>query len=331
MDLWHDVVDQYREFAAQAADSPTFAAWSTAVADDAEVLDWLSTLPRAKQQPNLVFAAARVHGVPAPGPYTALRAALLDDGPDGPIRATVLERSTQTNEVGRLATLVPAFAQLSARHGGAALSLLEVGSSAGLCLYPDRYTYRWRTDDGDVVVGAGPELPCRVKGWAPLPQEVPPVAARRGIDLHPLDPTSPDDAAWLGALVWPEHDDRRARLRQAIDVARTDPPHVVRGDLLDELPRQVEQAAADGPVVVFHSAVAAYLDDVQRGAFDTLVRGLVADGACHWVSNESANVLPSVTSTGPLPESGRPTFVLGVDGRSVAWTHGHGRTLRWLT
>jgi hypothetical protein len=329
MDLWHDVVEEYREFAGQAADSPAFAAWSAAVAEDREVLDWLATLPRLKQQPNLVFAAARVHGVPAPGPYAGLREALLSDGPDGPIRATVLARATQTNEVGRLATLTPAFALLAERHHDAPLSLLEVGSSAGLCLYPDRYTYRWHTDDGEVVVGAGPELPCRVKGPAPLPPRVPAVAARRGIDLNPLDPTSSQDTAWLDALVWPEHDDRRARLREALEVARTDPPHVVRGDLLVDLPQQVEEAAADGPVVVFHSAVIAYLDDEQRSRFDALVRGLVADGACHWVSNEAANVLPSVTSTGPLPASGRPTFVLGVDGRSVAWTHGHGRTLRW--
>ncbi len=195
----------------------------------------------------------------------ALREALLADGSDGPIRATVLERSTQTNEVGRLATLAPAFAIVAAQHDDAPLSLLEVGASAGLCLYPDRYTYRWRTEGGDVVVGAGPGLACDVTGPAPLPQRVPRVAARRGIDLNPLDVTSPDDVAWLETLVWPEHDDRRARLRAALEVARADPPHVVAGDLLTELPRLVEEAAADGPVVVLHSAVIPYLDDHQRG------------------------------------------------------------------
>ncbi len=254
MEHGQELAEEYREFAAQAADSATFTAWSAAVADDAEVLDWLATLPRAKQQPNLVLAAARLHGVPAPGPYAALREALLADGSDGPIRATVLERSTQTNEVGRLATLAPAFAIVAAQHDDAPLSLLEVGASAGLCLYPDRYTYRWRTEGGDVVVGAGPGLACDVTGPAPLPQRVPRVAARRGIDLNPLDVTSPDDVAWLETLVWPEHDDRRARLRAALEVARADPPHVVAGDLLTELPRLVEEAAADGPVVVLHSA-----------------------------------------------------------------------------
>ena len=57
-----------------------------------------------------MFAAARWHGVPAPGPYAGLRDALLGD--DGTIRATIMTRSTQTNEVGRLATLLPAFASV---------------------------------------------------------------------------------------------------------------------------------------------------------------------------------------------------------------------------
>ena len=69
---------------------------------------WIESLPGLKRQPNLVFAAARWHGVPAPGPYDGLRDALLAD--DGVIRATIMARATQTNEVGRLATLLPAFA-----------------------------------------------------------------------------------------------------------------------------------------------------------------------------------------------------------------------------
>ena len=41
-------------------------------------------------------------------------------------------------------------------------------------------------------------------------------------------------------------------------------------------------------------------------------------------------MLPEVTANGPdVPERVR-TFVLGVDGRAVAWTHGHGRSMRWF-
>jgi hypothetical protein len=326
VELYGEIADIYRDFArydAGSNGSHTFADWATAVADDPEVLAWLATLPPIKRQANLVFAAARWHGVPAPGPYAGLRAALLAD--DGSIRATILARATQTNEVGRLATLVPAFASFRGP-----LALLVVGASAGLCLYPDRWGYDWRTDDGHVTLGGEPRLECRVKGPAPLPATLPQVAWRGGIDLHPLDVTDADQMAWLEQLVWPEHDDRRVRLRQAIEVARADPPAIRRGDLLTDLPAAVAEASAYGTVVVFHSAVIAYLEPADRDRFDGLVRGLVADGACHWVSNEGKNVLPSVTATGPAIPAEHPTFVLGVDGRAVAHTHGHGRSMRWV-
>ncbi len=328
MEPWHEAVEQYRDFAVHATDSPTFASWSAEVADDPEVLAWIATLPGLKQQPNLVLAAARWHGVPAPGPYATLRERLLSD--DGSIRATILARSTQTNEAGRLATLVPVLALVQEAADGRPLSLVEVGASAGLTLLPDRWGYRWRTDDGDVLLGEEPRLDCVVTGPAPLPTRPLRVASRVGVDLSPLDVTDDDAMRWLETLVWPEHDDRRARLRTAIELARADPPRVVEGDLLSTLPDLVAQAAEHGVVVVQHSAVIAYLDDDGRAAYDDLVRGLVGQGACHWISNESPGVLPSVTATAPGRRPTPSSFVLGLDGCAVAWTHGHGRSLHWF-
>ncbi len=320
------VVEMYAEFAAAAGDSPCFVEWALGVAGDPEVREWIETLPADKQQPNLVFAAARWHGVPAPGSYAGLRTALLSD--DGSIRATILDRATQTNEAGRLATLVPAFAMVA---DGEPIALLEVGASAGLCLYADRWGYEWTTDVGARTAGpAAPTLHCRVRGTGPLPTAAPIVAWRGGIDLHPLDVTDSDQMEWLSMLVWPEHDDRRAQLARAVEIARTDPPHIVAGDLFDELAAQVERASRHGTVVVFHSAVIAYLEDADRERFHDLMAGLVADGACHWVSNEGRRVLQRVTAT-EQPTSERANhFVLGVDGQAVAWTHGHGRSMTWL-
>ncbi|WP_244930584.1 DUF2332 domain-containing protein [Nocardioides sp. W7] len=323
MDVYGELVDQYADFGRYAvADSACFAAWAAAVAEDPDLLAWLSTLPAGKAQPNLVFAAARWHGVPAPGPYDGLRDALLGD--DGRIRATILARRTQTNEVGRLATLVPAFATLGIDEP---VALLEVGPSAGLVLYPDRWSYAWETDAGVVRAGDGRSLSCRVRGPAPVPADPPRVAWRGGVDLNPLDVTDADAMAWLSTLVWPEQDARREQLGHAIEVARAEPPDLRRGDLLTELPALVAEAASYGPVVVFHTAVIAYLTDPDRERFHDLMAGLVAAGACHWVSNEGPRVLPRVTATGPAAPEGR--FVLGVDGQAVASTHGHGTAMTW--
>lgn len=320
------VREQYADYVSYEGQG-CFNEWARGVLDDPEVLAWLATLPEGKQQPNLVFAAARWHGVSAPGPYADLRDALLGD--DGTIRSTILGRATQTNEVGRLATLLPAIAAVA---DGGPVSLLEVGASAGLCLYPDRWDYEWVVDGVErrLSTGSPGVLRCQVTGAPLLPASVPTIAWRGGVDLHPLDVLDDDQMAWLRTLVWPEHDDRRALLSRAVEVARAEPPRIVAGDLLTELPALVEEARAHAPVVVFHSAVVAYLDSPGRERFHDLMTGLVAAGACHWVSNEGKRVLPRVTATGPPVPDELATFVLGVDGRAVAWTHGHGRTMTWF-
>lgn len=330
MELYTEVVEQYADFADYARnDSPCFEEWARGVAGDPEAVAGIGTLPAIKQQPNLVFAAARWHGVPTPAPYPPLRDALLGDqglGADGAIRATILARATQTNEVGRLAMLLPAFALLA---GDRPVALVEVGASAGLCLYPDRYSYAWSGDGGLVELGSGPRLSAAVTGPVPFPSSVPQVAWRGGVDLNPLDVGDAEDMDWLETLIWPEHDDRRALLRAAVRVAAVDPPDLVRGDLFDALPGLIERAAEHGPVVVFHSAVAAYLEPEDRVRFDATLRDLVAQRRCHWVSNEARRVLPDVAATWPEPApSGR--FVLGIDGQARAWTQGHGRSMTWL-
>lgn len=318
--LHDDVIEEYRDFATYAAgDSPCFEEWALGVAGDEEVLAWLGTLPALKRQPNLVFAAARWHGAPAPGPYAGLRQVLVEH--EAAVRATVMARATQTNEVGRLATLVPVLAMVDGP-----LALVEVGASAGLCLHPDRYDYAWPSA-GELRGSGGPLLTARATGPVPVPAAHPEVAWRGGVDLNPLDVTDEDAMAWLQTLVWPEQDERRARLRAAVDVARREPPALRAGDLFDHVDGLVEEAPRHGTPVVFHSAVIAYLEEPARARFHDLMSGLVADGRCRWVSNEGRRVLPRVTGGLDVP-SGR--FVTALDGVPVAWSHGHGHTIDWL-
>ena len=323
-----DVQETYRAFAVYAAgNSPCFEEWALGVAEDREVQCWLAQLPEPKRQPNLVFAAARWHGLAAPAPYDDLREALLGD--PGRIRATILKRATQTNEVGRLATLLPAFAAVP---GDGPVGLLEVGASAGLCLYPDRWSYSWTTEHGTVTTGsAASTLRADVSGPAALPDDVPEVVWRGGIDLNPLDAADPETCRWLVTLVWPEHEDRRARLEEALEITRREPPDLRQGDLLRELPGLVAEALAglrgEGRLLVFHSAVIAYLDVPGRHLFADLMLELLTDPRVHWVSNERPRALPAVTATGPEPPPGR--YVLGVNGRAVGHTHQHGRSLHW--
>lgn len=58
---------------------------------------------------------------------------------------------------------------------------------------------------------------------------------RARLDLNPLGASDPDTAAWLTALIWPEHDDRRGRLLAALSVAANMSIRIDRADLRDGL------------------------------------------------------------------------------------------------
>ncbi|MEV7133831.1 DUF2332 domain-containing protein [Arthrobacter sp. NPDC093128] len=267
--------DWYRNFGTVDApgSSPCYAEWSLGISGDPELIRRIDEWPHNKRQPLLILAAARFLGAGI-SPYREFREFLLARWEE--ISGIVLSRATQTNEAGRCATLLPSLAGIAAAEGRP-LALIEVGASAGLALFPDRYAYEY--DDGTSVtrLAPGPDprpaadgppvLRCTVSGAVPLPTKLPEVVWRAGIDLNPLDVSNPDDVAWLEALIWPEQDFRRDRLRRAIAVAQQDPPLLVAGDLNEQLVALAAQAPSNAALVVFHSAVMAYLDAAERQAF----------------------------------------------------------------
>ena len=154
----------YAEFAAREArgSSPAYERLSLAVSRDRAMLARLDRLPLAKRQPNLLFAASVFSaGRSATRPPSATSSCPAGPGVEAQMRA----RSTQTNETGRCALLLPVLAALPQP-----LALLEIGASAGLNLFPDRYAYRY----GDRRLG-----PARRCSTAPLTGAAPPAARPR--------------------------------------------------------------------------------------------------------------------------------------------------------
>lgn len=312
---------RYQRFAENEARgrSPIYEACALAVSTDPTMLAFLATLPEPKRQPNLLFAAARWLGG-ALDSYADLRSVVLERRTE--LAELMLARSTQTNEAARCATLLPVLAALPQP-----LALLEVGASAGLTLLPDRYGYDYA---GQATLAApdpgAPVLRCQPHGPVPLPDRLPRVVWRAGLDLHPLDVTDDDDVAWLRCLVWPGEPDRAERLDAAVAVARRDPPRIVRGDLVEDLAALAAQAPARATLVVFHSAVLVYVSPSRRRDFAAAVGDLDA----RWLSNEAPGVHPDLTH-GSVPPPGTDPFVLVRDGRTaVAFTDGHGSWIRWI-
>jgi hypothetical protein len=107
-----------------------------------------------------------------------------------------------------------------------------------------------------------------------------------------------------------------------------EPAALYRGDLLTDTAAVARKAPADATLVIYHSAVLAYLAEPQRRQFAELVQMLDAV----WLSNEAPGVLPGTVSPDiALPSPSRECFVLVKGGmQAIALTDGHGTWLRWL-
>ncbi|MFD3510374.1 DUF2332 domain-containing protein [Nocardia sp. NPDC058666] len=316
-----DLAQRFRDFALLEArdNSPLYHHRALDISKDPQVLSLIAQLPTAKQQPNLILAAARVNGATAV-PYTEFRDQFHENW--RAIAATAATRRTQTNEAGRAATLLPVLARLPGP-----LSLIEVGASAGLCLYPDRFSYRYGETALDPSDGPSPVvLTCKITGPVPIPTQLPRVVHRAGVDLNPLDAGDSDDQQWLSALVWPGQHERLARLQAACAIAATDPPTLVTGDLLEQVTDLVHTAPRDSTVVVFHSAVLTYLSPQARADFRETVLGL----PCHWVSQEGTGVLASLADRLPPRQSESARMVLALDDEPLAFAGPHGQSLDWF-
>ena len=144
------------------------------MADDDKLIEILSHRPVV--QANLFLSAIQfVTGLDAlPRSREALRDCVSTRGAE--IAAVMATRCMQTNEVGRCAALLPAFPE-------GPLVPLEVGASARLYLLPDKYYY----DYGDAQVGDASSpvrLRCRTLGSPPLPDRLPDVVWRGGLDFR---------------------------------------------------------------------------------------------------------------------------------------------------
>ncbi|MCG7416497.1 DUF2332 domain-containing protein [Microbacterium sp. ACRRU] len=313
------VVDRYTRFADHEAPgrSETYAKWARRVAEDPAVARVVAAIPETHRQPPLVFAVMRLLGA-------------TDDTGDAwadwvvahadAIVAECGRRSVQTNEPLRCAALLPALSLIDGP-----IALLEIGASAGLCLYPDRYSYRYVSADGDTTRldpdgGRSPVvLDCAMDGDPPL--RLPRVVWRAGIDLQPLDARDPEDRAWLTGLVWPGEDGRRERIQAALDIAAADPPLLVAGDGAGALPALAAQAPRDATLVVTTPGVLAHVPRRHRGAIISAARA-----AGRWVTLDAPGLHEAWKGMPTLRPGG---FALALDGDVLASVDPLGAWVAW--
>ena len=366
------LADHFRGFAAvvERDGGIIYPAICRAVADDDEVLSILDGAPLHQRRPLLLLAAvhflllsgtehplaasydtvAAFRGTPAHSPAPGDVAAAFADFcrvHRAHVEQLVATRTTQTNEVGRCTALLPGLCVVASQYGWREpLALLDLGTSAGLNLLFDDYGYTYRaTEDGAVLTAGAADasvaLECSVRDdLTQLPELRRPVVVERvGLDLSPVDPRSDAEARWLLACQWPDNPARFGRLRAALANVRASahPPRLERGDLLTDLAAVAATIAGDGPLVVFHSWVAAYLSEPQQRLLVDQVAALGASRPVHHLYCESPFETPGLpTPPPPVPREGpdlATTLVhIGPGPRPavrLADTHPHGYWLRW--
>ena len=264
--------------------SKLYAALSRSLADDPMVAAIAGDHEPLWEAPLRLFAG--VHYLELSGvvqhPWGKLRG-VLEANRDW-LAKFVAEHPVQTNEVQRCWGLLPGFLTVADERP---LDLVELGPSAGLNLYWDRYRYRygertWGSRDAPL------ELSGEAEGGPPPGLLGVQVAVRRrtGIDRRPVDATTDHGARLLEAFVWADQTERLERVRKAIEIVRAEPPRLMEGDFVEVLPALLAERDLDALTVVFHSVSTVYLRDDERARLRETIESEGQHGSLAWVSFE---------------------------------------------
>jgi hypothetical protein len=294
---------------------PFYSALLTALERDEQSLNLLAEVRVEQRNPMLILAALHLaalkgHRVLAPI-YSRARAGDLDDPvaaasevvdvvnvePDTVRRE--LHRSTQTNEPGRSAVFQAVIALIASR-GHRVINLVDVGTSAGLNLYFDRFPVRAHDDQNPLT------LVCRDDSAIDRSLALPQVATRVGLDPSPLDLSVPEDRLWLQACYWPEEPRRMSRL-DAILAARPSWPTttILKGTARERFSDALALGDEDALTIVINSYAIAYFSATdQRAFFDEMVIHCATSNVA-WISLESPFLVRWPTSDTASEEARR--------------------------
>lgn len=172
-----------------------------------------------------------------------------------------LRNAPQTNEIRRAAAVYAALLHIGDATARP-IVLSELGSSAGLNLLLDGFSYRFAGRQYGV---SGSQVHLEPDWSGPLPPAAEiSVAERRGCDLQPFDLADDADRLRLLSYVWADQSDRIARLHAAMALHRARPVAVDAADAVEWLDRRLREPLADHTHVVFHTIAWQYLPDGSR-------------------------------------------------------------------
>ncbi len=335
------IAQAFMRFAANECrgSSVLYESLSNEIATDVSILTLCEQANPGQPIPNLLFGA--VHYLLLSGhqhplgdyyPSVAIEAKEVDEGLfpsfqqfcttyETELVALLQTRLVQTNEVRRCAYLYPVFGMIS-RYSKQPLSLVEIGTSAGLQLLWDQYSYRY--DDSELAgnVTSSLEISAEVigEGRPRLNLPLPPVRERIGFDLNIVDLTDGDEKLWLNSLIWPEHTTRLELFEQASALIGSQPLELIQGDGVQLLKTRVDSIETDSIVCIFHTHVA---NQMPLETKYELLRQVDCIGEYRDVCHIYNNVQDKLLHLDLIIDGRKSEYVL-------AETDGHGRWFNWL-
>ncbi|WP_375174473.1 DUF2332 domain-containing protein [Pseudooceanicola sp.] len=173
-----------------------------------------------------------------------------------------LDSAPQTNEVRRATAMIAASQLLATRFPALPFRVFELGASAGLNLFFDRYDLA--LPDGTTRGAEDPVITLSPEWTGPLPPRADVrIAERRGVDLNPLRPDDPQARLRLTSYTWPDQPERMARLQAALGIAT---PVVDQGDAGTWLAERLATPSPGHITLVFHTIAWQYFPPATDAA-----------------------------------------------------------------
>jgi hypothetical protein len=171
----------------------------------------------------------------------------------------------QTNEVRRCSYLYPIISHIF-QMAKKPLALVEIGTSAGLQLFLDQYSYSYGTGLKFGNSDSAVQLTSKIRGGnlQSTQMPIPEVKTRIGIDLHINDVNNENDYMWLKALIWPEHYERRELFEKAARFVRSQSLRLIEGDGVEMLSSLAAEIPEKQMICVFHTHVANQMPDASK-------------------------------------------------------------------
>ncbi|CAM3726843.1 DUF2332 domain-containing protein [Mesobacillus thioparans] len=279
-----EISEKFKNFAVHECrgSSPLYESLSLKIAENREMLGLASKARAGQPVPNLLLGA--VHYLLMKDyehPLAEYYPSLSDDPRSAEeafaafvdfcrhytdeITQIINSKIVQTNEVRRCAYLFPLFSHIFSMVQKP-MALIEIGTSAGLQLFLDQYSYSYGTGqnygESDSPVHLTSVIESENKLFSDL--NIPEVKTRIGIDLHINDVKNMEDYLWLKALIWPEHHERRELFEKAANFVATQSMRLIEGDGVELLSSIAAEIPEDQVICVFHTHVANQMPDTTK-------------------------------------------------------------------